>query len=207
MPISTTEELLAQYASDHPTHDWALQRLLNLTDFGDISIGVQISVILGGKIVRGQLLSPRRFGARLDSALREGIDESLQNLPGDSVQARTGTQWRDAIEGSFEAASRQRDETEEEDQKRLEDLAKEKGIDWRDLELEDLPKDLAFSDAVQKPYRSAFAIENAVMLAPPMNREDSLGTIRVQVAQIEAWWLNGIADSDPPRPDTSDPAE
>jgi hypothetical protein len=200
MALSQTDQLLAEIAiHTPPVHDRVLQRLLDLTDFEQFSIGIRISVVVGGSIISGTLLSPRGFAKRLDGSLQEGMQDFLDSRADTEVEQAAGRVWREKMEGVFVREVQQSFDDEADLREKLEAIAKEKDVsDPGDLELKDLPEKVAFADLRSTAHRSALALEHATIAGPPSFVKHEIGTLRIQTAQIEAWWPEGIADSDPP---------
>ena len=83
-------------------------------------------------------------------------------------------------------------------EKELEKVAEDRGVEVKDLKLEDLADSVAPTDISLSTSRASFTLENAVIAGPPGFVEHEIGTVRIQTAQIGAWWLFGFADEDLP---------
>jgi hypothetical protein len=201
MSRSKTEELLAVQLASGPVHDRVLQKILRISDFEAFSIGIGLNFVVGGSIISGTLLSPIRFGKRIDASLSSGMTEAIERYEEGSTEHAAATIWGDKVKSLFADSMAITYKEEEEHRKALANLAEEKGIDDpNDLSFGDLPDEIAFEEIASDGFRSAFSLEKAVLSAPPTFAQHEIGTIRIQTAQIEAWWLSGVSDSDPPEP-------
>ncbi len=200
MALSRLEKKVTRLAVDLPAPDPALQLLLLLTDLDDTGyIGLAISVVTGGKVIRGNLMGTKAYAERLDKDLGEAMDNFAAGLPEDDSKRRVAEEWRDAIAGGFAARYRSGLDDEKEHDEMLDRISDERDTDRDALLLDDLPDDVAEADIAlhPAPARAALTLENAVLMTPPI-REDSIGIVRIPISQIGAWWLNvGLGTEDP----------
>ncbi len=189
-------------------HDRVLQKLLTVCDFEVFSIGIGLSFVVGGSIISGTLLSPVGMGKRMDATLASGISEAVERYEEGSAEHTAATVWIKKMESHFADSMQITYKEEDEHRKAIADLAEKKGVEPADLPFEELSDDLAFADIESEGIRSALSLEKATISGPPAFVTHEIGTIRIQTAQIEAWWMSGMVDSNPPEPPAaSDPPE
>jgi hypothetical protein len=206
--LSKTEEILAMQLASGAVHDRVLQKLLTVCDFEAFSIGIGLNFVVGGSIISGTLLSPISMGKRMDATLASGISEAVERYEDGSSEHTAATIWIKKMKSHFADSVQITYKDEDEHRKAIADLAEKKGVEPADLPFEELPDDLAFADIGNDGIRSALSLENATLSGPPTFATHEIGTIRIQTAQIEAWWMSGMVDSNPPEPPAAlDPSE
>jgi hypothetical protein len=199
MALSRLEKQVARLATDLPRPDPALQMLLRLTDLDEAGyVGLVISVVAGGKVIRGNLMGSRSYFERLDEDLEKAMTNFAAGLGEEDSRRQIAEQWRDAISGHFASAYRRGLEEEKGHDEALDQISDERDTERDSLLLDDLPDDVAETDIALNPppLRAALTLENAVIITPPI-REDAIGTIRIATAQIDAWWLNADGPDEP----------
>ncbi len=200
MVLSRLEKQVARLATDLPRPDPVLQRLLRLTDLDDTGyIGLAISVVTAGKLIRGNLMGTGAYLQRLDEDLNKALTKFASNLDEGDPTRQAAEEWRDAVEGNFAAAHREHLEGEKEHEKTLDRISEERDTDRDALLLDDLPDDVAEDDIAlhPPPARTTLVLDNAVLAVPPPTWEEPIGLVRIPIAQIGAWWLNmGLGQDD-----------
>jgi hypothetical protein len=199
MALSRLEKQVARMAADLPRPDPALQKLLRLTDLDEAGyVGLVISVVAGGKVIRGNLMGSGSYFERLDEDLEKAMTKFAAGLGEDDSRRQIAEQWRDGIAGHFAAAYRRGLEEEKEHGETLDQISDERDTERDSLLLDDLPDDVAETDIAfdPPPLRTALTLENAVIITPPF-REDAIGIVRIAITQIGAWWLNADRADEP----------
>ena len=189
MTLSRIETQLASLAASLPRTDPALQTLLRVTDLPIASVGVQITVMVGGFLIRGNVMGTRSFAEQLDAHLESGTTKALERYGADDPRGMVAQEWQRALSGNF---AKQLDDIEAADQRHqeaMEQLASDRDVSLDDLKFDDLPDELALSEIHRFAYRSVLTLEHAELLAPPNWDQGAIGTLRVQMSQIGAWWM------------------
>jgi len=198
MALSRLEKQVVRLAADLPQPDPVLQRLLRLTDLKDTGyIGLAISVVTAGKLIRGNLMGTRAYLERLDEDLDKALTKFASSLDEGDATRQAAEEWRDAIAGNFTAAYRKQLEGEKAHEETLDRISEERDTDRDALLLDDLPDDVAEDDIALHPplARTTLVLDNAVLVVPPL-REDPIGIVRIPIAQIGAWWLDMELEQD-----------
>ncbi len=87
----------------------------------------------------------------------------------------------------------------------MQKIANDKGVPVDAIRFENLPDDVALTEIFRTASRSVLTLENAVLLVPPMFREDPIGVVRVHTSQIAAWWTRTEPADVLPGPESGTP--
>lgn len=191
MTLSRLEKQVARIAVEMPRTDPVLQLLLRLADLNDTGhIGLSMSIVTSGKLMRGNLMGAKAHAEKLDQGLQDAMTGFAADLTEDDMRRHAAEEWRDAIAGSFTAVYQRRIDEEREHEETLERIADERDTDQAALLLDDLPDETAEVDIALNPApaRTVLSLDNAVLVTPPV-REEAIGIVRIPIAQIGAWWL------------------
>jgi hypothetical protein len=202
MALSSIEKQLAGLAASLPRTDAVLQMLLRVTDLHQVSVGLNITVLVDGYLIRGNLMGSPRYAAQLEAGLEAGILETVQRYGEDDPRGMAAEAWRAAMAGKFSEQARESDEAEESHFKAMEKIADDEGVSIDAIGFENLPDDVALTEIFRTASRSVLTLENAVLLVPPMFREDPIGVVRVHTSQIAAWWTRTEPADVPPGPES-----
>lgn len=195
MPLSSVEARLLDISAFMPRTDWVLQTLVSATDLPAASIGLSITVLVSGYLIRGSLMGTRQYVEQLDHDLDAGMREAAERYDHDDERNKVAQAWRTEVAGVF---SRQLEMTDEADLKHfqaLEEFAQKRGVSARELRPDELPEDLAVTLASLRGPRSVLTLENAVMLIPPVFSELPVGIVRVHTSHVAAWWTQETGGS------------
>jgi hypothetical protein len=170
---------LAAGAERDPTIEW-------LVDLAETGFAVPVTLVVGGFLVTGAPVRDENWGAAIDQQI-EGIltmaEEHYRRggageIPEDDARAFAeirANRLTDALRGLRERRSRRRAE-----------IASQIPDDgqWTP---KDLPGDLGVEWAREQSRDPFLTLTGASVLIPPGRRED-VGTIRVDIRHIAAWW-------------------
>ena len=170
---------LAAGAERDPTIEWLL-------DLAASGFALPVSLLVGGYIVTGAPVPDEHWGAAID----EQVDKVLAvtedayrrsdagTIPDDQVQAIAairGHRLTEALRNQRERRARQFAEIQSH---------VTEGEPWSP---KDLPGDLGVRWAREQGRDRFLTLTGASVLIPPGRRED-VGTIRIDIAHIAAWW-------------------
>ena len=170
---------LAAGSERDPTIEWLL-------DLAASGFALPVSLIVGGYVITGAPVPDEHWGAAIDEQVDKVLavtEEAYRRsdagtIPDDQVQAIAairGHRLTEALRQQRERRARQFEEI----QSHVTD-----GEPWSP---KDLPGDLGVQWAREQGRDRFLTLTGASVLIPPGRRED-VGTIRIDIAHIAAWW-------------------
>ena len=170
---------LAAGSERDPTIEWLL-------DLAASGFALPVSLIVGGYVITGAPVSDELWGTAIDEQVDKVLavtEEAYRRseagtIPDDQVQAIAairGHRLTDALRHQRERRARQISEIQSHVQE---------GEEWSP---KDLPGDLGVQWAREQGRDRFLTLTGASVLIPPGRRED-VGTIRIDIAHIAAWW-------------------
>ena len=170
---------LAAGSERDPTIEWLL-------DLAASGFALPVSLIVGGYVITGAPVPDEHWGAAIDEQVDKVLavtEEAYRRsdagtIPDDQVQAIAairGHRLTDALRQQRERRARQISEIQSHVQE---------GEQWSP---KDLPGDLGVQWAREQGRDRFLTLTGASVLIPPGRRED-VGTIRIDIAHIAAWW-------------------
>ena len=170
---------LAAGAERDPTIEWLL-------DLAASGFALPVSLIVGGYVITGAPVPDEHWGAAIDEQVDKVLavtEEAYRRseagtVPDDQVQAIEairGHRLTDALRQQRERRARQISE--------IQSHVRE-GEPWSP---KDLPGDLGVQWAREQGRDRFLTLTGASVLIPPGRREE-VGTIRIDIAHIAAWW-------------------
>jgi hypothetical protein len=170
---------LAAGSERDPTIEWLL-------DLAASGFALPVSLIVGGYVITGAPVPDEHWGAAIDEQVDKVLavtEEAYRRsdagtIPDDQVQAIAairGHRLTDALRQQRERRARQISEIQSHVQE---------GGEWSP---KDLPGDLGVQWAREQGRDRFLTLTGASVLIPPGRRED-VGTIRIDIAHIAAWW-------------------
>jgi hypothetical protein len=170
---------LAAGSERDPTIEWLL-------DLAASGFALPVSLIAGGYVITGAPVSDEHWGAAIDEQVDRVLavtEEAYQRseagaIPDDQVKAIEAIRTHrltDALRSQRERRARQFSEIQSH-------VAE--GEPWRP---KDLPGDLGVEWAREQGRDRFLTLAGASVLIPPGRREE-IGTIRIDIAHIAAWW-------------------
>jgi hypothetical protein len=170
---------LAAGSERDPTIEWLL-------DLAASGFALPVSLIVGGYVVTGAPVSDELWGAAID----EQVDKVLAVTEDAYRRSDTGTIPEDQA-NAIEAirAHRLTDALRQQRERRGRRFAEiqshiPEGAEW---DPKSLPGDLGVQWAREQGRDRFLTLAGASLLIPPGRRED-VGTIRIDIAHIAAWW-------------------
>ncbi|HEV7400825.1 MAG TPA: hypothetical protein VGN84_11225 [Solirubrobacterales bacterium] len=149
-------------------------------------------------------MGAKRYAEQLDERLATGLSTYAAEFEEGEAQRVGAEAWSAAMaKNSFTKQYEIQVQAEEKHDQEITRIAEEKDTDRDGLKLDDLPDDLALDDIAVHPYPplATLTLENAVILVLPFWREDPIGTVRIQISQIGAWWTDIGAGPEVSEPD------
>lgn len=166
--------------------DWTLEALADLAHLQ--GVGLPIGLVVSGQIVTGLLATPRAWAHDLDArlaALRPALDQGLRD-------AGATDDYREGVLESVTAGLFSNLVERSESRRREHDLKMAKQSE--DMELSELDADLA-REQLAMSQRPAITLVHAD-IAAPIGGPIHVGTMRVLLSQVGAWWLRDISEVD-----------
>jgi hypothetical protein len=173
---------LAAGAESDPTLGW-------LVDLAETGFAVPVTLVVGGYLVTGAPVRDENWGAAMDNQV-EGIlamaeEHYRRSSDGGEVPendaaafaAIRANRLTDALQAMRERKDQRRDAVRAE-------IAQGGEEEWSP---KDLPGDLAIDWAREHSRERFLTLTGASVLIPPGRRED-VGTIRVDMRHVAAWW-------------------
>jgi hypothetical protein len=188
--LSNVEKQLVGLAASLPRTDPVLQMLLRVCDMESAPVGIGITALLDGYLIRGTLMGTARYAEQLEQGFDGGLADAIQRYGADDPRGMAAEVFRSVLSGRFSKDVAEGYESQDRHHKAMEEIAAEKGVSVDELKLDDLPDDMALTEIVRTGSRSVLTLENAVLLVPPMLREEPLGVVRIHTSQIAAWWTS-----------------
>lgn len=165
--------------------DFALDRLMTLAELG---VGIEITVIAGGKVIHGVIATSEMYAAHFDEIMDKGLGDAAKRQPQLSDVEKDYAQA--VRKGLKEApAVREFEQSREADEKYNEELAaatadKPDGWDYRDLD-----EELARKLIAKVGPRMTLTLKDATVITTVPMFPAEVGWVRVSVANIAAWWI------------------
>jgi hypothetical protein len=170
---------LAAGSERDPTIEWLL-------DLAASGFALPVSLIAGGYVITGAPVSDEMWGTAID----EQVDKVLAVTEEAYRRSDAGTIPDDQVQ-AIEAirAHRLTDALRQQRERRARQFAEirshvQEGEQWTP---KDLPGDLGVEWAREQGRDRFLTLAGASVLIPPGRRED-VGTIRIDIAHIAAWW-------------------
>jgi hypothetical protein len=170
---------LAAGAERDPTIEWLL-------DLAASGFALPVSIIVGGYVITGAPVPDEHWGAAIDEQVDKVLavtEEAYRRsdagtIPDDQVKAIEAIRAHRLTE-----ALRQQRERRARQFSEIQSHIRE-GEQWSP---KDLPGDLGVQWAREQGRDRFLTLTGASVLIPPGRRED-VGTVRVDIAHIAAWW-------------------
>jgi hypothetical protein len=167
---------LAASSERDPTIEWLL-------DLAASGFALPVSLIAGGYVITGAPVSDEHWGAAIDEQVDRVLtvtEEAYQRseagaIPDDPIEAIRTHRLTDALRSQRERRARQFAEIQSH-------VAE--GEPWSP---KDLPGDLGVQWAREQGRDRFLTLAGASVLIPPGRREE-IGTIRIDIAHVAAWW-------------------
>jgi hypothetical protein len=180
-PLTIPEEELSQIAAQHET-DPLLSSLLSLSEAG----GGVIGVLINGMVVVGALTSTKAMAEALDKQRGKVMDlvkKAGVELPED---------WDELAEQARTLALRRYEERQalrDDASKRMDSYLNEDGV----VDARIAPQDL-MRIIIRQNFHGYFNLTQASIVAPGQRGVIRVPVLRVNVAQVAAWWIPDIDD-------------
>jgi hypothetical protein len=172
---------LAAGAEPDPTIEW-------LADLAETGFAVPVTLVVDGYLITGAPVRDEHWGAAIDNQV-EGIlavaeDHYRRNADGGEIPESDAAAFAAIRANRLTDALRAQRERREQRRDEITAQIPEDAERWTP---KDLPGDLAL-DWMREHSRNRFlTLTGASVLIPPGRRED-IGTVRVDVRRVGAWW-------------------
>jgi hypothetical protein len=175
-----------------------LEGLLRIATGETLNFDAPLTVLIGGRLIRGQVATPETFAKHIGDQLAAIVAKATINAESagentnlDSVRDALATSMRMMFVPQVERLRRQGRLAREAEERTWGPI--EEWDDDKPVSIDDIPDDDAFLVVAESAPISSFTMKNAEMFEPPTGWME-LGTIRVAVRAVDSWWLSPRTD-------------